>query len=171
MLAWFQQLLVGPAPMYHALCNTVSNLDDWGILANILQFYQYNEEIGTTYTEIDVLQAKVDAFCHACFLAQSHIKAVQAHKQVEYLEGLALGYPTCSVGRVWKKRVSQVTDLVLKEGFQPNGRGDVTGTQARINQGKNWEPGQGYVEVAELGFALESQIVPRVVDKRCSLLL
>jgi hypothetical protein len=38
MLPWFHQLLIGNSAKYNTLRDTIANLDNWGILADIIQY-------------------------------------------------------------------------------------------------------------------------------------
>lgn len=86
---WFCDLLTGPPPLFLTLCNAVANLDDWGILANVLCFCNLDKQVLKAHAEIAILKAKLKSLRLACSLAQSCLKASQAHFQVGHLENFS----------------------------------------------------------------------------------
>ena len=115
MPLWFRQLLSGPGALFSQLRVEATDLDDWGILADIVRFRQHDDELGSLYARIDHLQNALDATKYARGLAQSRLEAAQVHKRLDYLEGHAGGHPLSRPRSAWKKRRSE--DVAAERGL------------------------------------------------------
>jgi hypothetical protein len=115
MPLWFRQLLSGPGTLFAQLRVEAADLDDWGILADIVRFRQHDDELGSLYARIDHLQNALDATKYARGLAQSRLEAAQVHKRLDYLEGHAGGHPLSRPRSAWKKRRSE--DVAAERGL------------------------------------------------------
>ena len=111
MPPWFRQLLSGPGPLFEQLRAEAADLDDWGILADIIRYRKYNDELGGLYAELDRVQNAFDTAKFACGLAQSRLETAQAHKRLDYLEGHIASHPLSRPRGAWKRR----TDEALAE--------------------------------------------------------
>jgi hypothetical protein len=71
MPTWFCQLLTGPGPLYHTLREAAADLNDWGIMAEVIRFRYLDDRIGGLYAELDRLQGDLDACKYERGLVQS----------------------------------------------------------------------------------------------------
>lgn len=91
--AWFRQLLAGPSVLFDQLRDAAADLDDWGVLADILRFRQQDDKLGQLYAIIEQRQAELDGLKLARSITQSRLEAAQVHLQLGELEGLNMGHP------------------------------------------------------------------------------
>jgi len=65
MPLWFRHLLTGPAPLFDQLCDSAADLDDWGppsqwgVLADVLRFREYDDDVARTQARIDCSVSEV----------------------------------------------------------------------------------------------------------------
>jgi len=109
---WFHDMLVGPAPIFHTLRDTVSELDNWGILANVLHFCNLDDQIAQMHNELTKLKAKAEGLRYACLLAQSHLESSNTPSKVGHLEAFSLGRNVSIICRAWKKRAAQGARII-----------------------------------------------------------
>jgi hypothetical protein len=107
MPPWFRQLLSGPGPLFEQLRAEAADLDNWGILADIVRYRKYDNELGGLYTELNRVQNAFDTAKFTRGLAQSQLKTAQAHKCLDYLEGHIAGHPLSCPHGAWKKRCTE----------------------------------------------------------------
>lgn len=115
MPLWFRQILSGPGPLFSQLWVEAADLDDWGILADIVRFRQHDDKMGSLYAQLDHLQNTLDSTKYARGLTQSRLEAAQVHKHLDYLEGHAGGHPLSKPRSAWKKHCAK--EIVAERGL------------------------------------------------------
>jgi len=101
---WFHDLLTRPSPLFLVLRDAIADLDNWGILADVLRFRNLNEQVSKVHAEIAVLEAKLESIRLTRTLTQSRLEASQAHSQVGHLENFSPGHTVNIAQEGWKKR-------------------------------------------------------------------
>jgi len=109
---WFRDLLTGPSPLFLVLRDAIADLNDWGILADVLCFHNLDEQVSKVHAEIAVLKAKLESLRLTCTITQSCLEASQAHSQVGHLENYSPGCTANITRGGWKKRgtYASITD-------------------------------------------------------------
>jgi hypothetical protein len=80
-------LLVGPTHIFNTLRGELENLDDWGIVADAIQFRQQDDELSILYSQQESIIAKIDSTRFARTLTQARIESALVHKKVKHLKG------------------------------------------------------------------------------------
>ena len=57
---WFQDLLTRPSTLFLTLRDAIADLDDWGILADVLRFRSLDEQVSKVHSDIAILEAKLE---------------------------------------------------------------------------------------------------------------
>ena len=66
---WFEELIIGPMPQYHALYEGACELDDWGIAADITRICDFDMLEQEASAKIHKWEAQLASFTSACHLA------------------------------------------------------------------------------------------------------
>jgi len=111
MPLWFRHLLTGPAPLFDQLRDSAADLDDWGVLADVLRFREYDDDVARTQARIEQYQAEYDGLKLSRSLVQSQLEAAQAHTQMGHLEALHSGHPRARPHGAWRKRATPDTNF------------------------------------------------------------
>ena len=101
---WFRDLLTGPSTLFLTLRDAIADLDDWGILADVLRFRNLDKQVSKAHLDIAILEAKLEGLRLARSLAQSRLEASQAHNQVGHLKNFSPGHTVNIARGGWKKR-------------------------------------------------------------------
>ena len=66
---WFYNLLTRPLSLFLTLHDAIANLNNWGILADVLCFHNLNEQVLKAHAKIAILKAKLEGLCLTRLLA------------------------------------------------------------------------------------------------------
>jgi len=114
--SWFRQLLTGPSALFDQLRDAASELDDWGVLADIIRFREQDDEIALLNARLDKYQAELDAVKLVRSITQSRLEAAQIHLQLGHMEALNRGHPLHRPRNGWKKK-SGAPDFAAERGL------------------------------------------------------
>ena len=111
MPLWFRHLLTGPSPLFDQLRDLAADLDDWGVLANVLRFREYDDDVARTQACIEQYQTEYNTLKLGRSLIQSRLEAAQVHTQMGHLEALHSGHPRTRPHGAWRKRATPDTNF------------------------------------------------------------
>ena len=86
---WYTYLLTGTSAKFMALHNTTTDLDDWGLLGEVLHFCELDNHIQLRQAHIRVLEQEVEAICEAHEMCKFRLEAARADKRVSNLQRLS----------------------------------------------------------------------------------
>ena len=85
---WYTHLLTGSLAKFMALHNATADLDDWGLLGEVLCFCELDDHIQSCQAHMWVLEQEVDAICNAKEMCKFRLEATQVDKRVSSLQWL-----------------------------------------------------------------------------------
>jgi hypothetical protein len=99
---WFNMLLNGPTPAFHALCRAVADLDDWNATAEVECYCRYNDSLRHLHDELAIVQAEVHLLEDDLASCRHRIEAARIPAHIPNPEGRAWSedYPArrCTLG-------------------------------------------------------------------------
>ena len=85
---WFQERIIGPMPQYHELYEAASELDDWGIAADIARMRDFDTLEQEVSAEIRKWEARLALYTTVCHATRGQLEAAQASYQLSGFQNL-----------------------------------------------------------------------------------
>jgi hypothetical protein len=88
LLGWLKCILTGPNPYFLTLVKASDKLDDWGIKADLLCYWDLKDSLQEADTEAKKWDAHAMAFAQARNLCRSHLEVAHTGYQLANYESL-----------------------------------------------------------------------------------
>ena len=99
--AWLHCCLWGDRATYAILEDAVNDLDDWGLLANIHQYRQFDQDNAYLVQKLELLKAERESVIKNCAIIKDCLVHARLAKRVKHL---ALCMPSGTIQSAWKRR-------------------------------------------------------------------
>ena len=86
---WYTHLLTGTSAKFMALRNATADLDDWGLLGEVLRFHELDDHIQSRQAHMRVIEQEIDAIREAREMCKFRLEAARADKRVSNLQRLS----------------------------------------------------------------------------------
>ena len=98
---WLCCRLWGDRATYSILKDAVNDLDDWGLLANVHQYRQFNQDNAYLVQKLELLEAEQESVVKNRALIKDHLVHARLSEKVKHL---ALRSPSGTIQSAWKRR-------------------------------------------------------------------
>ena len=98
---WLCRRLWGDRATYAILKDAVNNLDDWGLLADVHRYRQFNQDNAYLVQKLELLKAEQESVVKNWALIEDCLIHAQLSKKVKHL---ALCSPSGTIQSAWKRR-------------------------------------------------------------------
>ena len=98
---WLHRRLWGDRTSYSILEDAVNDLDDWGLLADIHRYRQFNQDNAYLVQKLELLEAERESIVKNRALIEDRLVHARLSEKVKHL---ALRSPAGTIQSAWKKR-------------------------------------------------------------------
>ena len=99
--AWLHRCLWGNQATYAILKDAINDLDDWGLLVDVHQYQQFDQDNTYLVQKLDLLEAEWQSIIKNHALIKEHLICSQLTEKVKHL---ALCSPSGTIQLGWKRR-------------------------------------------------------------------
>ena len=83
--SWIHHRLWGDRSLYTILKDAINNLNNWGLLANVHCYHQYNQDLSYIMQKMELLEAEGQSICKACAICEECLIGAQLVDRVKHL--------------------------------------------------------------------------------------
>ena len=98
---WLRHRLWGDRTTYAILEDAINDLDDWGLLADIHRYRQFDQDNAYLVQKLELLEAEQESIVKNRAIIKDHLVHTQLSEKVKHL---ALHSPSGTIQSAWKRR-------------------------------------------------------------------